>query len=151
MVPFAVVGSDRNVVIEGKQVRGRKNRWGVINVEDERHCEFVYLRNFLLRCYWFIILLTQDYSPFLGLTCRISSRPLLKFITRLSDQNNSWHSRTPRPGTRNNPLHENSLFVLTNDYCCTYWMSSILLPSIFLPTSPYSSKLEGRKTLYTRL
>jgi len=49
MVPFAVVGSDRNVVIEGKQVRGRKNRWGVINVEDERHCEFVYLRNFLLR------------------------------------------------------------------------------------------------------
>ena len=28
---------------------GRKNCWGVINVEDERHCEFVYLRNFLTR------------------------------------------------------------------------------------------------------
>lgn len=33
----------------GKQVRGRQNRWGVINVEDETHCEFVYLRNFLTR------------------------------------------------------------------------------------------------------
>ncbi|KAG9103146.1 cell division control protein [Ceratobasidium sp. 370] len=49
VIPFAVVGSERNVIIEGKAVRGRKNRWGVINVEDERHCEFVYLRNFLLR------------------------------------------------------------------------------------------------------
>ncbi|KAG9127587.1 cell division control protein [Ceratobasidium sp. 392] len=49
IIPFAVVGSERNVIIEGKAVRGRKNRWGVINVEDERHCEFVYLRNFLLR------------------------------------------------------------------------------------------------------
>ncbi|KAF8582652.1 cell division/GTP binding protein [Ramaria rubella] len=49
MIPFAVVGSERNVIIEGKSVRGRKNRWGVINVEDETHCEFVYLRNFLTR------------------------------------------------------------------------------------------------------
>jgi len=49
MIPFAVVGSERNVIINGKPVRGRKNRWGVVNVEDERHCEFVYLRDFLLR------------------------------------------------------------------------------------------------------
>jgi septin family protein len=50
MIPFAVIGSERNVVIDGKPVRGRKNKWGVINVEDERHCEFIYLRNFLTRC-----------------------------------------------------------------------------------------------------
>lgn len=37
------------MIIDGKPVRGRKNRWGVINVEDENHCEFVYLRNFLTR------------------------------------------------------------------------------------------------------
>lgn len=49
MIPFAIVGSERNVIIAGKSVRGRKNRWGVINIEDENHCEFVYLRNFLLR------------------------------------------------------------------------------------------------------
>ena len=49
IIPFAIVGSERNVIIDGKPVRGRKNRWGVINVEDENHCEFVYLRNFLTR------------------------------------------------------------------------------------------------------
>ena len=49
MLPFAVVGSEQTVMIDGKQVRGRRNRWGIINVEDERHCEFVYLRNFLTR------------------------------------------------------------------------------------------------------
>ncbi|WWC59059.1 uncharacterized protein I303_101606 [Kwoniella dejecticola CBS 10117] len=49
MLPFAIVGSERSVIIDGKPVRGRKNRWGVINVEDERHCEFIYLRNFLTR------------------------------------------------------------------------------------------------------
>lgn len=37
------------MTVNGRQVRGRQNRWGVINVEDENHCEFVYLRNFLLR------------------------------------------------------------------------------------------------------
>lgn len=50
MVPFAVVGSQDNVIVDGKPVRGRRNRYGVVNVEDERHCEFVYLRNFLTRC-----------------------------------------------------------------------------------------------------
>ncbi|KAI1403490.1 Septin-type guanine nucleotide-binding (G) domain-containing protein [Hypoxylon fuscum] len=49
LVPFAVVGSEKSIIVNGKQVRGRQNRWGVINVEDETHCEFVYLRNFLLR------------------------------------------------------------------------------------------------------
>ena len=54
MIPFAVVGSERNVIIDGKTVRGRKNRWGVIYIEDERHCEFVYLRNFLTRSVIFL-------------------------------------------------------------------------------------------------
>jgi septin 3/9/12 len=49
MIPFAVVGSEREVNIGGKPVRARKNRWGVVNVEDETHCEFVSLRNFLTR------------------------------------------------------------------------------------------------------
>ncbi|KAK5731950.1 cell division control protein [Elasticomyces elasticus] len=49
IIPFAVVGSERNISVAGKTVRGRQNRWGTINVEDERHCEFVYLRDFLTR------------------------------------------------------------------------------------------------------
>ncbi|KAL8704085.1 MAG: hypothetical protein Q9201_002746 [Fulgogasparrea decipioides] len=49
LIPFAVVGSENSIVVNGRQVRGRQNRWGVINVEDENHCEFVSLRNFLTR------------------------------------------------------------------------------------------------------
>jgi len=49
IIPFAVVGSEKTVVIDGKSVRGRRNRWGVVNVEDPTHCEFVNLRNFLTR------------------------------------------------------------------------------------------------------
>ena len=49
LIPFAIVGSEKSVVIDGKQVRGRKNRYGVVNVENESHCEFVHLRNFLTR------------------------------------------------------------------------------------------------------
>ncbi|KND04831.1 uncharacterized protein SPPG_00534 [Spizellomyces punctatus DAOM BR117] len=49
MIPFAIVGSERNVVIDGKAVRGRRTRWGIIDVENESHCEFVHLRNFLTR------------------------------------------------------------------------------------------------------
>ncbi|KAJ3126738.1 cell division control protein [Nowakowskiella sp. JEL0407] len=49
MIPFAVVGSERNVVVDGKAVRGRRTRFGIINVENEAHCEFVALRNFLTR------------------------------------------------------------------------------------------------------
>ena len=48
-IPFAVVGSENNIVVGGRSVRGRQNRWGVINVEDENHCEFVKLRDFLTR------------------------------------------------------------------------------------------------------
>lgn len=49
MIPFAVVGSERTVVVNGRPVRARQNRWGLVNVEDENHCDFVYLRNFLTR------------------------------------------------------------------------------------------------------
>lgn len=46
-IPFAVIGSERNVVVDGKAVRGRRNRWGTVNVENENHCEFNQLRTFL--------------------------------------------------------------------------------------------------------
>ncbi|KAK9478062.1 Septin-domain-containing protein [Lipomyces japonicus] len=49
MLPFAVVGSENDIVVDGKVVRGRKSRWGVVNVENENHCEFILLRNFLTR------------------------------------------------------------------------------------------------------
>ncbi|KAL7754452.1 cell division control protein [Sorochytrium milnesiophthora] len=50
LIPFAVVGCERAITVDGKVVRGRRTKWGgIINVENEQHCEFVQLRNFLTR------------------------------------------------------------------------------------------------------
>lgn len=49
IIPFAVVASEKEIEINGETVRGRKTRWGAINVEDINQCEFVYLREFLIR------------------------------------------------------------------------------------------------------
>ncbi|KAJ3334179.1 cell division control protein [Gonapodya sp. JEL0774] len=49
IVPFAIVGSEQLVSVGGKMVRGRKTKWGTINVEDPTHCEFPHLRQFLTR------------------------------------------------------------------------------------------------------
>ncbi|AET37523.1 septin CDC10 Ecym_1284 [Eremothecium cymbalariae DBVPG len=49
IIPFAVVGSEKEITINGEVARGRKTRWGAINLEDINQCEFVYLREFLIR------------------------------------------------------------------------------------------------------
>ncbi|MBW0547301.1 hypothetical protein O181_087016 [Austropuccinia psidii MF-1] len=49
-IPFAIVGSDSEVQTpDGKQVRGRQYPWGTINVDNEEHCDFVKLRQMLIR------------------------------------------------------------------------------------------------------
>ncbi|KAM3160041.1 Cell division control protein 10 [Lachancea thermotolerans] len=49
IIPFAVVGSEKEISVNGELVRGRKTRWGSIVVEDINQCEFVFLREFLIR------------------------------------------------------------------------------------------------------
>lgn len=49
LIPFAIVGSEREFEINGELVRGRKSKWGAINIEDVSQCEFVFLRDFLTR------------------------------------------------------------------------------------------------------
>jgi septin 7 len=49
-VPFAVVGSDSIVrTNDGREVRGRAYPWGAIEVDNEAHCDFVKLRQMLVR------------------------------------------------------------------------------------------------------
>ena len=51
-IPFAVVGSDKLVnAPDGRQVRGREYPWGVVEVDNEEHCDFVKLRQMLVRTY----------------------------------------------------------------------------------------------------
>ncbi|KAJ1569197.1 hypothetical protein HK405_008606, partial [Cladochytrium tenue] len=48
-IPFAVVGADKEVEFNGKKVRGRRYPWGIIEVDNEDHCDFVKLRQMLIR------------------------------------------------------------------------------------------------------
>jgi septin 7 len=49
-VPFAVVGANNEITnADGRKVRGRRYPWGVIEVDNEEHCDFVKLRQMLIR------------------------------------------------------------------------------------------------------
>ncbi|KAG1470476.1 hypothetical protein G6F56_002663 [Rhizopus delemar] len=49
-IPFAVVGSINEFTVKGgRRVRGRMYPWGVIEVDNEEHCDFVKLRQMLIR------------------------------------------------------------------------------------------------------
>ncbi|XP_048952547.1 septin-14 isoform X2 [Canis lupus dingo] len=47
-LPFAVVGSRDEVKVGKRMVRGRQYPWGVLQVENENHCDFIKLRDMLL-------------------------------------------------------------------------------------------------------
>ncbi|KAG5263963.1 hypothetical protein AALO_G00270590 [Alosa alosa] len=48
-LPFAVVGSSEEVKVGNKMVRARQYPWGAVQVENESHCDFVRLREMLIR------------------------------------------------------------------------------------------------------
>ncbi|XP_059484362.1 septin-2-like [Neocloeon triangulifer] len=47
--PFAVVGSTEFVRVGNKMMRSRQYPWGTVQVENENHCDFVKLREMLIR------------------------------------------------------------------------------------------------------
>ncbi|XP_017785303.1 PREDICTED: septin-2 isoform X2 [Nicrophorus vespilloides] len=47
--PFAVVGSTDFMRVGNKMVRARQYPWGTVQVENEAHCDFVKLREMLIR------------------------------------------------------------------------------------------------------
>ncbi|XP_069389583.1 septin 10 [Paralichthys olivaceus] len=47
-LPFAVVGSTEEVCVGNKMVKARQYPWGVVQVENENHCDFVKLREMLI-------------------------------------------------------------------------------------------------------
>jgi len=48
-MPFAIVGSSLSHQVGNKNVLGRKTRWGVVEVENEQHSDFIHLRNMIIR------------------------------------------------------------------------------------------------------
>ena len=51
-MPFSIIGSTTDVQTpDGRVVKGREYLWGVAEVENEEHCDFVKLRQMLVRTY----------------------------------------------------------------------------------------------------
>jgi septin 7 len=49
-IPFAVVGASREITSsDGRKIRGRAYPWGIIEVDNEEHNDFVKLRQMLIR------------------------------------------------------------------------------------------------------
>lgn len=47
-VPFAVCGANTLLEVRGRKVRGRLYPWGVVEVENPEHCDFIKLRTMLI-------------------------------------------------------------------------------------------------------
>lgn len=47
-VPFAVIGSNTVVEAGGKKIRGRMYPWGIVEVDNPKHCDFLKLRQMLI-------------------------------------------------------------------------------------------------------
>jgi len=47
-IPFAVCGANAMVEVAGKKVRGRQYPWGIVDVENPEHCDFIKLRSMLI-------------------------------------------------------------------------------------------------------
>jgi cell division control protein 11 len=48
LLPFAIVGSEEEIMINGEPVRGRRYPWGVVEVDNPQHSDFTRLRAALL-------------------------------------------------------------------------------------------------------
>lgn len=60
-MPFAVIGSqDKYDDGNGNLVAGRKYPWGLVQVENDSHCDFRKLRSLLLRTYLLDLILTTE-------------------------------------------------------------------------------------------
>lgn len=48
-MPFAVVGSNTVLEVNSKRVRGRQYPWGLVEVDNLQHNDFLALRETLIR------------------------------------------------------------------------------------------------------
>ena len=81
-MPFAVVGSNTVVESQGRKVRGRMYPWGIVEVENLEHNDFIALRNMLIRSVLLDIHCTRENSCFVSaeiymLACRVSKGTVL--------------------------------------------------------------------------
>lgn len=47
-MPFAIVGSEEEIEVDGVNIRGRVYPWGIVEVDNPKHSDFSRLRGALL-------------------------------------------------------------------------------------------------------
>ncbi|KAF9348598.1 hypothetical protein BGX26_012998 [Mortierella sp. AD094] len=78
-IPFSVIGSDNIAFVGDRRVRCRSYRWGVVEVENTEHSDFVYLRELLMAtCLHDLVETTHNvhYHRHRGDALRAKGRPL---------------------------------------------------------------------------
>ncbi|KAG0742000.1 hypothetical protein G6F57_010971 [Rhizopus arrhizus] len=48
LLPFSIIGSDEEIIVNGRPVRGRQYPWGAVEIDNPRHSDFGRLKSALL-------------------------------------------------------------------------------------------------------
>ncbi|KAF9380495.1 hypothetical protein CPB97_008294 [Podila verticillata] len=48
LLPFALIGCEEEIMVNGRKVRARQYPWGIVEVDNSQHCDFAKLRFALL-------------------------------------------------------------------------------------------------------
>ncbi|EDW10159.1 protein peanut [Drosophila mojavensis] len=87
-VPFAVVGANSIIEVDGKKVRGRRYPWGLVEVENLTHCDFIALRNMVIRTHLQDLKDVTNNVHYENYRCRkLSELGLVDGKARLSNKN----------------------------------------------------------------
>ncbi|XP_037945692.1 protein peanut-like [Teleopsis dalmanni] len=87
-VPFAVVGANTIIEVDGKKVRGRRYPWGLVEVENLTHCDFIALRNMVIRTHLQDLKDVTNNVHYENYRCRkLSELGLVDGKARLSNKN----------------------------------------------------------------
>lgn len=87
-VPFAVVGANTIIEMDGKKVRGRRYPWGLVEVENLTHCDFIALRNMVIRTHLQDLKDVTNNVHYENYRCRkLSELGLVDGKARLSNKN----------------------------------------------------------------
>ncbi|ALC39625.1 pnut [Drosophila busckii] len=87
-VPFAVVGANTIIELDGKKVRGRRYPWGLVEIENLTHCDFIALRNMVIRTHLQNLKDVTNNVHYENYRCRkLSELGLVDSKARLSNKN----------------------------------------------------------------
>uniref|UniRef100_H3B688 Zgc:63587 n=1 Tax=Latimeria chalumnae TaxID=7897 RepID=H3B688_LATCH len=75
-IPFAVIGSNQLIEVKGKKIRGRLYPWGVVEVENPEHNDFLKLRTMLVIYFAVLEESVIDLNP------QDCKRKLIKILSR---------------------------------------------------------------------